>query len=589
VRTPSSVLVVLAAAVFSVLAVLGGATVSVADPTDPADTEVTLGSTDTVFPQNAQHGPSIAVDPSKPSVFVAGETDNIDQEACAAGDPTLCDATAGVGRSGVQFSLDRGASWVQPTYTGYSARGCLGPDACVAKPDGPIGTVPGYAENGMASDGGPALAFGPRPGQDGRFSWEHGSRLYYVNLARNFTGQQTFPGEAAVTVSRTDDVAAAAGGARDAWQPPVVVALREDPASGDTQHAAADNAESSRYFGSVYVCTVGARGQGPSGAATPVLLARSTDGGATWSTQQVSAEGDTKQPMGRQGCQVATDSAGTVYVFWSGYDAGAGRRVIYQTRSSDGGQNFEPGRTVAATGTIGRLDPSQRRATIDGVAGAPANVVPAVAIANGAPTGQGATDRVVLAWSDTSAGEEQETTRVVTSTDRGDSYSDPHAASQSGDRAGPPAIAISPQGTDVYLVYLAHLDPWRDTTADSRRAKAVIRHAPARDLDTGTGGTDPGSAWHTLHRKPVGDARGSSSDDLAAESLGDHLAAVATRDLAAVAWTDAREAATCPAIDTFRQAFAEQRPVQQPAPQQECPQTFGNTSVFAGVYDHPTP
>jgi len=42
-------------------------------------------------------------------------------------------------------------------------------------------------------------------------------------------------------------------------------------------------------------------------------------------------------------------------------------------------------------------------------------------------------------------------------------------------------------------------------------------------------------------------------------------------------------------IDAYRQAVAEERPVQRPAPQRDCPRTFGDTSVFAGVYDHPTP
>jgi len=583
-RAPSAVFAVLAAAI----AVLGGATASTASPPDPGDAEVTVGSAGTVFTQNAQHGPSIAVDPTDQSALVAGETDNIDQEVCAARDSTVCDRTPGVGRSGVQFSLDGGTSWIQPAYTGYSARGCLGPDGCRADPDGPIGTVPGYAETGMVSDGDPALVFGPRPDQDGRFSWAHGSRLYYVNRARNLPGWQAFPGDEAVAVSRTDDVAAAAAGAQGAWQSPVVVALR-DPLSGDTQHAAADGAESSPYFGSVYVCGVGVRGEGPSGTPPPVLLARSTDGGTTWSTRELSADGDTAPVEGRQGCQVATDSGGAVYVFWSGYDGGTGRPVIYQARSYDGGQGFEPARAVVTTGTIGRFDAVQGRSSIDGVAGARADVVPAVAVANGAPSGRDATDRIVLVWSDASAGEDLETAWLVTSTDSGESYSAPQPASQAGDRAGPAAVAISPQGVDVYLVYTAYLDPWRETTAEPRLTQVVVRYAAAGDLDAGPGGATDADPWHTLHRKPVGDARGSSSYDLTAESLGERLGAVATRDLAVAVWTDARETATCAAIDAYRQAVAEERPVQRPAPQRDCPQMFGDTSVFAGVYDHPTP
>ena len=143
--------------------------VSVLPALAQSDSEVTVGSPSFPFSQNKQNEPAIAIDPTNPNIVAAGANDNIDLEACAAGDPTTCPFTVGVGVSGVQFSLNGGQSWIQPTYTGWTARHCLGPAECVPAV-GPIGTLPWYYENGLASDGDPALAFGPQPDENGDFS-----------------------------------------------------------------------------------------------------------------------------------------------------------------------------------------------------------------------------------------------------------------------------------------------------------------------------------------------------------------------------------------------------------------------------------
>jgi hypothetical protein len=571
------------------------------------DTEVTTGSNDAVMLQNKQNEPWVAINLNDPTQVAAGANDNLDLEACNVGDDTTCPFTPGVGVSGVAF-LNAAGTWTQPTYTGFSKRHCLGvagvsTDTCPARtptttPPGEIGTLPWYYEAGLTSDGDPALAFGPKPTAGG-FSWSNGARLYYANLTSNLFAErnEALKGFEGVAVSRTDNVAAAAAGGaagKAAWMPPVVVSKQSGASFNDKESIAADDASSSPFFGNVYVCYTAFRSVG--GAPNPIFVARSTDGGSSWEQRHLSEASNTGLGSGRQGCDVDTDSDGVVYVVWRGGETPKDNpplfnRGIFLSRSFDGGVSFENPRQVARVQECGLLDPNQGRTTFDGVAGARTSLNPSLDVANGAPTGANAPDTLVLTWCDgptprTAAGANEEAL-VQLSGDKGQSWTAPVNAADTttADRPDFPSVAISPDGTDLYLTYMAFHAPWQSTTAAPRIMEGVVRHA---DL----AGTVPGT-FATIHRGAPGDARGSSTNGLVAEFLGDYNYVAATNDFAYAVWNDVRNAADCPAVDTYRQNLVTGTvPNPTPAPQQDCPAVgtavFGNSDIFGTRVNDPS-
>ena len=586
------------------------------------DTRVSIGSPLGPFSQNKQNEPAIAVDQAHPNILAAGANDNIDMELCNAGPDNDCPFTEGVGGSGIYFSTDSGTTWTQPTYTGLSARGCVGAPGDADPPCepvvGPIGTLPNYAENGLVADGDPALAFGPAPGPGG-FSYANGSRLYYANLTSKLAGSNAFAGFEAIAVSYTDDVAGAIAGDNDAWSDPVIASKQNAALFSDKEQVWADNAESSRFFGNVYVCYAGFRSI-PS-VSQPLFVLTSRNGGDTWSQKQVTpATNNIHSPngFGRSGCTVRTDSDGTVYLFdyrFAFNALGSAPGKIEMIKSNDGGHTWtRPQVLFTVLDGCEYFEPSIGRCVMDGVGGARDDLMPSpsIDISNGAPTGADATDRIVLTTTEQKALNDEEVL-FSTSPEGGNGFTPLVNITRPGDRGYYSAPSISPNGTDAWVVYNAFLEPFKDSAegpTNDRPLVGVVLHA---DISGGVVG-----AFSEVHRGASGDARASSQNNLAAEFLGDYVYAVATRTYGAAVWNDVRAGADCPDIDEYRQELheeavesgartadaeeprgAEEREQRGKKTQEEeaeapdvqavCPAAFGNSDIFGGSYPDPTP
>jgi hypothetical protein len=406
-------------------------------------------------------------------------------------------------------------------------------------------------------------------------------------------------------------------GDNSAWSDPVIASRQNSALFADKEQIWADNAASSRFFGNVYVCYAAFRGV--PGTSQPLIVLTSRDGGQTWASHQVSSAAnnpDSGNGFGRSGCTVRTDSDGTVYVFsyqFAFNPSGPAPGKIQVVTSDDGGARWSRPRDLfTAYDTCSYVEPSIGRCVEDGVAGARSDLSasPSVDIANGAPTGTDATDRIVMSWVDGRT-LNHETVQFSTSGAGATSWTAPREIEEAGDRGYYSAPAISPDGTDVYVVYNAFTEPFKESAVGAENARplvGVVRHADATESEVG--------AFTTLHRGASGDARASSQNNRAAEFLGDYVYAAATRDYGAAVWNDVRNGTDCPAIDEYRQdlhneavttgaptaepeeprgeAAREKQPDQEqeptaPAVQQQCAATFGNTDIYGGSWADPTP
>jgi hypothetical protein len=457
---------------------------------------------------------------------------------------------------------------------------------------GTIRTLPWYYESGLVSDGDPAVSIGPKPGPNG-FSWANGSRVYYANLTSAFTPSfpnRTFRGFEALAVSRLDDPTPARVQQKSSWMPPVIVNTRSSQtAFEDKEQIWADNAASSPFFGRVYVCAPQFRSASvhpQANSPAPLLVSVSRDGGTSWTVKQLTPAGTGGRGpnmFGLSGCTVRTTSTGVVYLFAEMFENPAlvglpthSYHVVFT--SSDGGVSWtKPQVLFRSTDECYFVDPIYGRCVMDGYAGARTDLsaAPSVDIANGAPTGAGATNTIVDAWVNGTLNAE----KVMVAWFRNGTWSAPTPASLPGDRPIYAAPAISPVGDRAYVVYEAVTSPWRGADMASPRpyhGTLLTAAVPASGAAT----------WSAAYMGPMGDIRASyPGHDIYQERIGDYVYAAATRIYGVGLYIDASNAAVCPAVQAYRAASlaAGARALPSPYPPTDCPATFGNTDVVAAT------
>ena len=505
------------------------------------------------FPQNKQNEPSITADPTT-GALIAGSNDEIDEPLChttLAGTGS-CPFAPNVGNSGVYFSTNGGATWTQPSF----AESAAGTGSCLGRT---IHTLPGYCEKNLESFGDPILAVGPARGSDGKFAWANGSVTYYGNLAFGASGA----GVPAFAVSRSPDDGAS-------WMAPVIASSSDNPVDfNDKSYVWADRNTSSPFFGNVYASWTLFIGAGRFGKSAtfepePIVFARSTDGGETWSKlMRLSQSVNNGAVGGRQGSAIRSGPDGAVYVFWEGAISHHSEQLV--AISHDGGDTFSGPMPVAAVNDVPSPLPgsSWRNNSFPGVDVNPVSGALYVSWPDWDTTSNPAKPTAVIKFTESHDGGMSWTPAMTI------------AGAIGFANLLYPAVAASTDGRHVFVAWPGQ--SW--VAAGTKPGAGVVRQFAAARVQTD-------GVWDgfTLLSSAFGDPDGSSTNSLRAQFLGDYTAAVASSNAAYFVWTDSRNATPCAAVDAFRAGTGP-----KPNPDMACGpsatgQLFGNTDIFvAGV------
>jgi hypothetical protein len=466
------------------------------------------------FPKNKQNEPSLAQNPTNPLNLIAGSNDQIGLPACTNTTPSLCPMTPGISISGFYASSDGGQTWPCQGLIDLSA----------------------FHEYAF---GDPAQAFDSQ------------GNAYYGTLA--FPNPPTT--EELATGLQADFFVAKSSDGGCHYTSAAKVSGASPAISDDKDAITADANPSSPFHDTVYAAWTKFTTSG----ADQIVFARSTDGGATFSTPlPISPDYNNNHVGGRQGAAVKVGPDGTVYVVWA--DTVNKQPVERLSISHDGGKTFPMQNITVATVTDDFVDPLPGSSFSQF-----GRVLPSLSIA--------ADGTLYVAWSnrtgDPTTG--HAVVLVTKSTNGGLSWSTPVVAGNVKGRSAFFASIATDKSGNVDVVFQA-LD---DVPTGTAPGAGVVFYDTYLVKSTNGGGS-----WSLPVKISTvsSDPDGSSTNSLAAQRLGDYITAVADASHVYAAWTDSRNATPCAAVDAFRAGTAG-----KPNVITQCPITFGNTDIFLAI------
>ena len=489
------------------------------------------------FSSNKQNETSITRDPVT-GVLVAGANDEINEGPCpgtTVPGASPCPFVRGVGVSGYYRSVD-GKTW-----TG--------------------GILPGTP--GRASGGDPSLDNGPRRCANGQFNYSCGAVIYYASLEDPVNPDLHF--------SEATGVARSFNGGMT-WQTPVEVSSVSKANFDDHEWLAVDNKNpSSPFYGRVYVFWAVFCANCAGNGNVKLFVAHSSDGGLSWSNPvQVSGANNNIGQGFRETGQMAVASNGTVEAFWSeNEDTTHTATVQVVATSKDGGQTFSAPITISSV-----VDYPLRGTPFDVVDHF--NRVPGMSARVDCfphPAADPSSTKVYVVWCDFAGGNGSGDVKAAVSSD-GLTWTNLGVIAQVANRnAFFPAVGVAPDGT-VSVAFDALTAP-----PDNNPWKTGVQTYDVFYVELRKGATSFTTPIQVSTASSNPEA--SSYNNLQEQFIGDYIGIVNGPTQATIVWTDARNAALCPAVSDYRSAVYAGSSAVAPNPDSACDTSFGNTDTIA--------